>query len=286
MKWIGRRQSDNMEDRRGMSSGGKTIIGGGIIGIIILLLNLFGGENAQMLTPILEQMNQGQSGPTEQRDLTAQEIEEGKFINSILVDNEDVWSKIFQENNMQFQNPKLVLFTDAVKTECGNATSASGPFYCPSDQKVYIDLAFFEELKTRFGAQGGDFATAYVIAHEIGHHVQTLLGTSNKMRQMQEGKSEAEANKLSVALELQADFYAGVWTHYNQKMNNFLEDGDIDEALSAAHAVGDDAIQAKIQGHIVPESFTHGTSTQRKAWFMKGYKTGDISQGDTFAELK
>ncbi|MFV8373170.1 neutral zinc metallopeptidase [Flavobacterium sp. LB2P74] len=286
MKWSGRRQSDNMEDRRGMSSGGKTIIGGGIIGIIILLLNLFGGENAQMLTPILEQMNQGQSAPTEQRDLTAQEIEEGKFINSILVDNEDVWSKIFQENNMQFQNPKLVLFTDAVKTECGNATSASGPFYCPSDQKVYMDLAFFEELKTRFGAQGGDFATAYVIAHEIGHHVQTLLGTSNKMRQMQEGKSEAEANKLSVALELQADFYAGVWTHYNQKMNNFLEDGDIDEALSAAHAVGDDAIQAKIQGHIVPESFTHGTSAQRKAWFMKGYKTGDISQGDTFAELK
>lgn len=285
MKWSGRRQSDNMEDRRGMSSGGKTIVGGGIIGVIILLLNLFGGENAQMLTPILEQMNQGQSGPTEQRDLTAQEIEEGKFINSILVDNEDVWSKIFQENNMQFQNPKLVLFTDGVETACGTAISASGPFYCPGDQKVYMDLAFFDELKTRFGAQGGDFATAYVIAHEIGHHVQTLLGTSNKMRQMQEGKSEAEANKLSVALELQADFYAGVWTHYNQQMNNFLEEGDIDEALSAAHAVGDDAIQSKVQGHIVPESFTHGTSAQRKAWFMKGYKTGDIKQGDTFAEI-
>ena len=286
MKWTGRRQSDNMEDRRGMSSGGKTIVGGGIIGIIILLLNLFGGENAQMLTPILEQMNQGQSAPTEQRALTDTEIEEGKFIKTILADNEDVWSKIFQENNMQFQNPKLVLFTDAIETACGNATSASGPFYCPSDQKVYMDLAFFEELKTRFGAQGGDFATAYVIAHEIGHHVQTLLGTSNKMRQMQEGKSQAEANKLSVALELQADFYAGVWTHYNQKMNNFLEEGDIDEALSAAHAVGDDAIQAKIQGHIVPESFTHGTSTQRKAWFMKGYKTGDIKQGNTFDEIR
>jgi predicted metalloprotease len=286
MKWSGRRQSDNMEDRRGMSSGGKTIIGGGIIGVIILLLNLFGGENAQMLTPILEQMNQGQNAPTEQRALTAQEIEEGKFIKTILADNEDVWSKIFQENNMQFKNPKLVLFTDGVETACGNATSASGPFYCPSDQKVYMDLAFFEELKTRFGAQGGDFATAYVIAHEIGHHVQTLLGTSNKMRKMQEGKSEAEANKLSVALELQADFYAGVWTHYNQKMNNFLEEGDIDEALSAAHAVGDDAIQAKIQGHIVPESFTHGTSAQRKAWFMKGYKSGDINQGDTFGEIR
>jgi predicted metalloprotease len=286
MKWSGRRNSENFEDRRGMSSGGKTIIGGGIIGIIILLLNIFGGENAQMLTPILEQMNQGNSAPTEQRALTATEIEEGKFIEAILVDTEDVWGKIFQENNMQYERPNLLLFTDAVETACGNATSASGPFYCPGDKKVYMDLAFFEELKTRFGAQGGDFATAYVIAHEIGHHVQTLLGTSSKMRQMQQGKSEAEANKLSVALELQADFYAGVWTHYNQKMNNFLEEGDIDEALSAAHAVGDDAIQAKIQGHIVPESFTHGTSEQRKYWFMKGYKTGDITQGNTFADLE
>ena len=286
MKWSGRRQSDNMEDRRGMSSGGKTIVGGGIIGIIILLLNVFGGENAQMLTPILEQMNQGQSAPTEQRDLTAKELEEQAFINAILVDTEDVWTKIFQENNLQYKNPKLVLFTAGVETACGNATSASGPFYCPGDQKVYMDLDFFKELKTKFGAQGGDFATAYVIAHEIGHHVQTLLGTSAKMREMQEGKSQAEANKLSVALELQADFYAGVWTHYNQQMNNFLEDGDIDEALSAAHAVGDDAIQSKIQGRIVPESFTHGTSAQRKAWFMKGYKTGDINQGDTFAEIR
>ena len=286
MKWSGRRSSENFEDRRGMSSGGKTIVGGGIIGIIILLLNVFGGENAQMLTPILEQMNQGQSAPTEQRALTATEIEEGKFIEAILVDTEDVWGKIFQENNLQYQRPNLVLFKDGVETACGNATSASGPFYCPSDQKVYMDLTFFEELKTKFGAEGGDFATAYVIAHEIGHHVQTLLGTSAKMRQMQEGKSEAEANKLSVALELQADFYAGVWTHYNQKMKNFLDEGDIEEALSTAHAVGDDAIQAKIQGHIVPESFTHGTSAQRKAWFMKGYKSGDINQGDTFAEIR
>lgn len=285
MKWIGRRQSDNVEDRRGMSSGGKTIVGGGIIGIIILLLNLFGGENAQMLTPILEQMNQGQGAPTEQRQLTTKELEEQQFIKTLLADNEDVWGKIFQENDMQFGNPRLVLFSGRVETACGMASSASGPFYCPGDQKVYMDLAFFEELKTRFGAEGGDFATAYVIAHEIGHHVQTLLGTSNKMRQMQEGKSQTEANKLSVALELQADFYAGVWTHYNQKMNDILDEGDIDEALSAAHAVGDDAIQSKIQGHIVPESFTHGTSEQRKYWFMKGYKTGDINQGNTFAEI-
>lgn len=286
MKWQGRRKSDNLEDRRGMSSGGKTIVGGGIIGIVILLLNAFGGENAQMLTPILEQMNQGQSAPTEQRDLTAKELEEQDFINAILVDNEDVWTKIFNENNLNYKKPNLVLFTGAVETECGNATSDSGPFYCPGDQKVYMDLTFFEELKTRFGAQGGDFATAYVIAHEIGHHVQTLLGTSNKMRQMQQGKSKAEANKLSVALELQADFYAGVWTHYNQKMNDILEAGDLDEALSAAHAVGDDAIQSKMQGHIVPESFTHGTSEQRKYWFMKGYKTGDIKQGNTFDEIR
>jgi predicted metalloprotease len=286
MKWNGRRSSENFEDRRGMSSGGKTIVGGGIIGIVILLLNVFGGENAQMLKPLLEQINQGNSAPTEQRILTAAEKEEGKFIEAILVDTEDVWEKIFLENNMQYKRPNLVLFTDPQETGCGTATSAAGPFYCPTDQKVYIDLAFFEELKTKYGAQGGDFATAYVIAHEIGHHVQTLLGTSTKMRQMQQGKSQAEANKLSVALELQADFYAGVWTHYNQKMNNFLEQGDIDEALSAAHAVGDDAIQAKIQGRIVPESFTHGTSTQRKAWFMKGYNTGDINQGNTFAELR
>jgi predicted metalloprotease len=286
MKWIGRRQSDNVEDRRGMSSSGKTVVGGGIIGIIILLINVFGGENAQMLTPVLEQMNQVQSAPTEQRDLTAKELEEQAFIKTLLADNEDVWTKIFNENNLNYKKANIVLFTGGVETECGNATSDCGPFYCPADQKVYMDLTFFEELKTRFGAQGGDFATAYVIAHEIGHHVQTLLGTSDKMRQMQQGKGTAEANKLSVALELQADFYAGVWTHYNQQMNNILEDGDLDEALSAAHAVGDDAIQSKMQGHIVPESFTHGTSEQRKYWFMKGYKTGDIKQGNTFDELR
>lgn len=286
MKWQGRRKSDNLEDRRGMSSGGKTILGGGIIGIIILLLNVFGGENGQTIGNILEQTQGTQPAQTEQRDLTAKELEEQDFINAILVDNEDVWTKIFKENNLTYKKPNLVLFTGAVETGCGNATSDSGPFYCPADQKVYMDLQFFEELKTRYGAQGGDFATAYVIAHEIGHHVQTLLGTSDKMRQMQQGRSKAEANKLSVALELQADFYAGVWTHYNQQMNNILEDGDLDEALSAAHAVGDDAIQSKMQGRIVPESFTHGTSEQRKYWFMKGYKTGDIKQGNTFEELR
>jgi predicted metalloprotease len=283
MKWQGRRQSDNMEDRRGMSTGGKSLVGGGIIGIIILLVNIFGGENAQMITPVLEQFNnQSQSAATEQRDLTPSEIEEGKFVKTILADNEDVWNKIFQENNLQFEAAKIVLFSGQVETACGGASSASGPFYCPGDQKIYMDMSFFEELRTKFGAKGGDFAVAYVIGHEYGHHIQNLLGTSTKMRQLQQGKSEAEANKLSVALELQADFYAGLWTNYNEKINAMLEPGDIEEALSAAQAVGDDAIQKKMQGQVVPDSFTHGTSEQRMYWFQKGLQSGDIKQGNTF----
>ncbi len=286
MKWSGRRQSENMEDRRGMSSGGKTILGGGIVGIVILLLNTFGGENAQMLTPILEQFNNQQPAQTETRALTDSEIEEGKFVNAILVDNEDVWAKIFQENNLPFEAPKLVLFSGQVETACGGASSASGPFYCPGDKTIYMDMSFFEELRTKFGAEGGDFAVAYVIAHEFGHHIQTVLGTSSKVQELQGGKNEVEGNKLSVSLELQADFYAGLWTHYNQKMKNILEPGDIEEALSAANAVGDDAIQSKMQGQVVPDSFTHGTSEQRMFWFNKGFKSGDIKQGNTFADLQ
>ena len=286
MKWLGRRQSDNVEDRRTLS-GGKVAAGGGIIGIIILLINTFGGQNAQQLTPILEQLQGSQTTQTESGIPLSKEDEEmGKFVRVILADNEDVWGKIFTENGQVYKNPKLVLFRDGVQTACGGASSASGPFYCPEDQKVYIDLGFFDELKSKFGAKGGDFAIAYVIAHEIGHHVQNLLGTSTKMRQQQEGKSEAQANKLSVALELQADFYAGVWTNRNQKTNNVLEDGDIEEALSAANAVGDDAIQSKMQGQVVPDSFTHGTSQQRMYWFKKGYETGDIKQGNTFSEIQ
>ena len=186
---------------------------------------------------------------------------------------------------MTYEEPKLVLFRSNIETGCGVASSAAGPFYCPQDQKVYMDLAFFEELKSRFGAEGGDFAIAYVIAHEIGHHVQTLLGTSQKMRKAQEAASEAEGNRLSVALELQADFYAGLWAHYDQKMNHILEPGDIEEAMSAANAVGDDAIQKRMQGHVVPDSFTHGTSEQRKQWFKKGFDSGDIKQGNTFAGM-
>jgi predicted metalloprotease len=284
MKWIGRRQSDNMEDRRGLS-GGKAVVGGGIIGLIILLVNIFGGENAQQITPILEQFNQ-QTTQTESRPLTPEEVKEGEFIETLLADNEDIWTKIFEENNLTFEAPKLVLFSGQVQTACGGASSASGPFYCPGDKTIYMDMSFFEELRTRFGAEGGDFAVAYVLAHEFGHHIQTILGTSSKVRQLQENRSETEGNKLSVALELQADFYAGLWTHYNEKQNAILEPGDIEEALSAANAVGDDAIQKKMQGQVVPDSFTHGTSEQRMYWFNKGFKTGDFKKGDTFAEVE
>jgi predicted metalloprotease len=283
MKWD-KKESGNFEDRRGMSGGGKALLGGGAIGIVILLLNMFGGETGQTIGNILEQTqgSQQQTQGTQTRELSEAEKQLGEFSKSCLEYNDETWTKIFNENNMQYEEPGMVLFDDGVNTACGSATSASGPFYCPGDKKVYMDLRFFEELKTRFGAKGGDFAIAYVIAHEVGHHLQTILGTSGKVRQLQAQKSEAEANKLSVCLELQADFYAGVWAHYNK---NLLEEGDIEEALSAAHAVGDDAIQSKMQGHVVPDSFTHGTSEQRMEWFMKGYKTGDIKQGDTFSAL-
>lgn len=287
MKWSGRRQSDNMEDRRGIS-GGKIVAGGGIIGIIILAINMFmgGGDNAAMIQEITNQLQQNSAGGQQTVELSERDKEMGKFVATVLADTEDVWTKIFAENGMTYEKPKLVLFRDSVQTACGGASSASGPFYCPADKKVYMDLAFFDELQSRFGAKGGDFAIAYVIAHEIGHHVQTLLGTSSKVRQLQSQTDEAGANRLSVAQELQADFYAGLWTHYNEQMNNILEEGDIDEALSAANAVGDDAIQKRAQGHVVPDSFTHGTSAQRMYWFKKGFETGDIKQGDTFKELR
>ncbi len=285
MKWDSNKQSENFEDRRGMSGGGKALAGGGgIIAIVIVLLQIFGGETGQTVGNILQQ-TQGQSQQTEQTEsqpLTEQQQKEGKFIESLLAYNEEAWSKIFKENNIQFEPAGMILFTDQVQTACGGASAASGPFYCPGDQKIYMDLAFFEELRTRFGAKGGDFAVAYVLAHEYGHHIQKILGTSDKMRQAQQGKSEVVANKLSVALELQADFYAGVWAHNNQEL---LEEGDIEEALSAANAVGDDAIQSKMQGQVVPDTFTHGSSAKRMEWFKKGYKTGDISQGTTFQEM-
>ena len=282
MKWQGRRSSGNLEDRRGVS-GKQVAVGGGIIGVIILIINMFmGGDNSAIINDIGSQIQQGE----QTTELSARDKEMGAMVDAILVDTEDVWHRIFRENGLTYEEPNLVLFRDGVQTACGGASSASGPFYCPADNKVYMDLAFFEELQTRFGAKGGDFAIAYVIAHEIGHHVQTLMGTSEKVRRMQQDMSETEANKLSVALELQADFYAGVWTHYNQEMKDFLEEGDIEEALSAANAVGDDAIQKRAQGYVIPDSFTHGTSEQRMYWFKRGFETGDINQGDTFKELQ
>lgn len=283
MKWQ-KKESGNFEDRRGMSGGGKALLGGGVIGIIVLLLNMFGGETGQTIGNIIEQTQgtQTQTEGTKTRELSVEEKELGEFSKACFEYNNETWAKIFQENNMDFEKPGMVIFDDGVNTACGSATSASGPFYCPGDKKIYMDLRFFEELKTRFGAEGGDFAIAYVIAHEMGHHLQTVMGTSGKVRQLQQSKSETEANKLSVCLELQADFYAGVWAHYNK---NLLEEGDIEEALSAAHAVGDDAIQSKMQGQVKPDSFTHGTSEQRMYWFKKGYNSGDIKQGDTFSAL-
>ena len=279
MKWIGNRQSDNVEDRRGMSGGGKIAAGGGVIAIVFFLIKAFFPEAAPFVDTIQNQQTEQSGEPVE---LTPEQKEAGEFAKTIFAYTEDTWGQIFRENGIEYENPKMVLFSDAVETACGGATSASGPFYCPGDQKVYMDLEFMKELKSRFGAEGGDFATAYVIAHEVGHHIQKLLGTSDKVRQLQSGKSEAEANKLSVCIELQADFYAGVWAHYNQK---YLEAGDIEEALSAANAVGDDAIQSKMTGQVQPDTFTHGTSEQRMYWFKKGYNSGDIKQGDTFSAL-
>ena len=283
MKWEGRRQSSNMEDRRGMGTGGKVLAGGGLIGVVFLVIQMFmGGDNAQLMQELQNQIEQQQPASGPAQPLSEEDQKMGDFVATVLADTEDVWHKIFQENGMTYVEPKMVLFRGSVQTACGGASSASGPFYCPGDQKVYMDLDFFYELKTRFGAKGGDYAIAYVIAHEVGHHVQTLLGTSGKVRELQQKASKTEGNKLSVSLELQADFYAGLWTHYNQK---YLEEGDIEEALSAAQAVGDDAIQKKMQGHVVPDSFTHGTSEQRVKWFGKGFKSGDIRLGDTFAEM-
>ncbi|MBU2939730.1 zinc metallopeptidase [Lacinutrix sp. C3R15] len=284
MKWKGRRQSGNLEDQRGMGSKGKLAAGGGVIAVVVILLQLFGGETGQQIAPIIEQVANSQTTQqVQERELTSEEVEMGEFMATVLADTEDVWNTIFTENNLgNYKEPKMVLFTDTVNTACGSATSASGPFYCPGDQKLYMDLEFFDELKTRFGAKGGDFAIAYVTAHEVGHHIQTILGISNKVRQLQSQTNQTGANKLSVAQELQADFYAGVWAHHNKE---YLQAGDIEEALSAANAVGDDAIQKRMSGSVNSDSFTHGTSEQRMEWFMKGYNTGDIRNGDTFSAL-
>lgn len=283
MKWE-KRKSDKFEDRRGMSGGQKTLLGGGVIGIIALLLTMFGGETGQMIGTVLQQVQPAEqtTSGTQTRELSEEEKTLGDFSEFVFDINNETWEEIFAQNGMKYQEPGMVLFDDGVNTACGNASSAVGPFYCPADQKVYMDLRFFDELHTRFGAKEGEFAIAYVIAHEIGHHVQNLLGTNEQVRKAQQQTSQVNANKLSVAQELQADFYAGVWASYNEK---WLEPGDIEVAISAASAVGDDSIQKRVQGEVNPDSFTHGTSKQRVEWFMKGYQTRDIKQGDTFSAL-
>ncbi|WP_026897343.1 KPN_02809 family neutral zinc metallopeptidase [Daejeonella oryzae] len=275
MRWLGRRGSGNIEDRR--SGGGKVALGGGAL-VVAIILGLITGKNP------LEMLDMVQSGGAPQEQTTptsAPTDEEGKFVDVVLADTEEVWGAIFKENGSTYQEPNLVLFRGSVASACGSASAATGPFYCPTDQKVYIDLSFKDDLTKRFGA-GGDFPMAYVIAHEVGHHIQNLMGTSDKVQAMRGQVSETEYNRLSVKLELQADFYAGVWANHAQKMFNSIEDGDIQEALTAAAAIGDDRLQKQSQGEIVPDAFTHGTSEQRMRWFKKGYETGDINQGDTF----
>jgi predicted metalloprotease len=274
MRWVGGRQSTNVDDRRGVSAGGLAV-GGGVIGAIILILRLFlgGGAGEEGQLPI--------QLPGQTQEMTAEEKaaddKRAEFVRVVLGYTEDVWHQLIN----QYQDPKLVLFRGSVQSACGTASSASGPFYCPGDYQVYIDLSFYQELGERFQAPG-DFAMAYVIAHEVGHHIQKLLGTSDKVDRLRRQLSREEFNKYSVMLELQADFLAGVWAHHAQKMMNILEEGDIEEALNAANAIGDDRLQKESQGYVVPESFTHGTSQQRIYWFKKGFQTGDIKQGDTF----
>lgn len=278
MLWRGQRQSENIEDRRGMSRGGMAI-GGGLGGIVLLVIAVLLGADPRQLMEQLPSQDSGSRTQTS-RPVSPEEEERKQFVATVLANTEDVWTDLFRQAGRQYREPKLVLFGGEVESACGLAGAAVGPFYCPGDEKVYLDLSFLNELHTRFRAPG-DFAEAYVIAHEVGHHVQRLLGTMDKVDAARGRLSEAENNQLSVRLELQADFLAGVWARYAQK-KGVLEAGDVEEALGAASSVGDDRLQKEAQGYAVPDSFTHGTSEQRIRWFRKGFETGDIRQGDTF----
>jgi uncharacterized protein len=279
MRWIGRKQSENVEDRRGMTP--KRVVGGGIGTLVILLLVwLLGGNPLE----VLQNMPETEQDPVSEQQTNGQDDELAQFVGVVLGDTEDVWNELFRQSGRAYRPPKMVLYTDMVQSACGFSSAASGPFYCPGDRKVYVDLSFCRELQNRFKAPG-DFAVAYVLAHEVGHHVQTLLGINDKVMAMRDRLSQTEFNRYSVAMELQADFLAGVWAHHDQKLNNILEEGDIEEALNAASAVGDDHIQKMTRGTVMPETFTHGSSEQRRFWFQKGFQTGDMNQGDTFAGL-
>lgn len=280
MKWQGRRVSDNVEDRRRI--GGKQMaLGGGLGGIIVVILFMVLGGNPDQILQSLPQTGLETSVDMD-RPLSEEEVQEGQFVGVILAETEDVWGRIFQQEGRVYREPRLVLFSNQISSACGNAGASSGPFYCPGDEKVYIDLSFFKEMQAQLGAQG-DFALAYVIAHEVGHHVQNQFGISEQVMNQRNRLSETEFNRLMVRMELQADFLAGVWAHYAERTADLLEQGDIEEGINAAGAVGDDRIMKQTQGYVVPDAFTHGTSEQRVRWFIKGYKTGDIGQGDTFS---
>ncbi|MCY1659350.1 KPN_02809 family neutral zinc metallopeptidase [Chryseobacterium sp. SL1] len=281
MRWTDDR-GGNVEDRRGL--GGGAVVGGGLGTLIIAAIIFFlGGDPSSILSS-----GAGSGSPkTEQRELTAEDKKIGEMVDMMGKWNITTWDQVFQENGMQYTPPKIILFSETTQSGCGVAQSAMGPFYCPADQSVYMDMSFFNELQQRFGAKVTEFTVAYVLAHEVGHHVQTLLGTTQKVDQLRRSGqySEAEMNRVSVATELQADFYAGVWARRTDAEKHILEPGDIQSAIEAAEAVGDDNIQRRSQGYVNQESFTHGSSAQRKEWFMKGYNTGDIRQGDTFNQL-
>lgn len=278
MRWKGRERSENIDDRRRMSPGG--VVAGGGIGMVLLavVVMLLGGDPSQLLS------QGGATGPGQSvdRPLSPEEKEQEEFVAVVLKDTEDVWNELFRERGQQYQEPKLVLFSGRVQSACGMASAAVGPFYCPADDDIYIDLQFFQELETRFGAKG-EFARAYVIAHEVGHHVQNQMGISDKVHAARKQLSEREYNQLSVRLELQADYFAGVWAHHAQRTKGVLNRADIESAISAASAIGDDKLQMESQGHVVPDAFTHGTSEQRIRWFLKGWESGRMEDGDTFS---
>ena len=288
MKLDGRRESSNVEDRRGMSGGAKAGLGLGGIILVGLMAWLTGGDPlSAVMNEVVQNGGLGSLTGTNtevsegQREFTEEEQALARFSTQILAGTEDVWSEIFKENGATYTNPTMVLYTDATSTACGQGQAAMGPFYCSGDQKLYIDLSFFTTMKQKLGADG-DFSYAYVIAHEVGHHVEYLTGTLGKVHEQMSRLSQAEANKLSVRLELLADFYAGVWAHHDNERFGSLEDGDIEKAIQCAQVIGDDYLQRKARGTVVPESFTHGTSKQRMKWFKLGLETGDISKGTTF----
>jgi len=280
MRYKGRRQSSNIEDRRSMSTGKKVGLSGGVLSIVVVIVvMLLGGDPSAILN--LMQAGSDYSSTSTEYQPTAQEEELAEFISVVLADTEDVWHKLFNDMGLQYREPKLVLFSGQVNSACGFSSAATGPFYCPGDDRIYIDLLFLQQLQKRLGANG-DFAMAYIIAHEVGHHVQKQFGTLDELNSLRPRVSQTQYNELTVRLELQADFFAGVWAHHAQKMKNILEAGDIEEAVNAAQAVGDDRIQMQSQGYVVPDSFTHGTSAQRMSWFKKGFNTGNINDGNTF----